>query len=1002
VTASDNRTGPTGCMTIAAIRPRGWDGPAKRQGYVRAYPCCAAMPEPAGEPPTRGRRTVVAPRGGRPFVRATPRKRGRPFGPAALVALGLILATAAAAEEPGAASPDRPSRPPTPALAEGQGPPRSASTQLSTPAFLDATLAADRRRLVTVFDFNERPLGNYEALPMRWTRHQGWGFPHYLEAGFDEAVGHDASPSFRLSLNGGSVAFHYRNRGIEVVPNSEYVVFAWVRTRDLKRARAFISAGLMDRSGDDIAGTETFSRSVGGPQQNDQWHRLEVHLPGGVRNARFINLSVWLTQPGALEGNRRGTPASADDVEDTHGNAWFDDLQVYRLPRVLMETGVAGNVFEPGRTPSLLVLVSDPDGAGLKARLVVRDADETPRMERAVAIKRIDQIEPDRIELPDLEAGLYRAELLVTTSSSVLASRTVRLARLGPRFMSDESAKLPGRGFGVAVTQLPEKQLADQLALIEQLAPEWVKVPVWLLASASSPDIPASSPAIEAHLTRLSGGGHEVVGWIGPDRQTPEQRREIGSLLDVLSAPPAKWRPRLAYVWSVYAGLIRWWQVGDEQDAELVWDPRLPAAAGALRKELSDVVNNPLVVVPGNVLKAPGNGQAATSASENAVIAAFVSSEIPPGQIAGYWRATRDSTSPNLWVTIEPLPAHRYPRRVRAADLTKRLVLAKANNAAAVFIPEPWITSQTGKLWPTEDYLVFRTVADLLGGSSSAGTLTIDGRVECHVFDRGGQAVMAVWDDYAASAGRDHWMLLGPGAKQIDPWGHSVDLPATGPEYRVRIGQTPTFVGPLPTWLVKLRQSFAIVPPHVEASLMQHEATIRFANPFAEPISGEVRLVTPPGWEVRPSYFPFALSPKQVHEERVSLTFPLNESSGTKVILSNCRIEAERNYRLAIPVWFELGLEGIEVETFTQRTGDQVVIRQSVTNRTGDVVSFYGYLTAANRERLNRLIANLQPGQTATKEYVLDNALQLAGHRLRLGLQEVGGSRVWNCLVDAP
>lgn len=866
----------------------------------------------------------------------------------------------------------------------------------------DGVLVADHRRLVHVFDFNERPQGNYETLPMQWTRHEDWGFPHYLDAGFDEKVGHEAPPSFRMDLNGGSVAFHYRSRTIEVIPNSDYVVFAWVRTANLKRARACIGAALMDRAGEDIPGTGAFSRSVGGPQENGQWQRLKVQLPGGVRNARFISLSIWLTQPNAMSGKRRGTPASADDIEDTYGSAWFDDIQVYRLPRVRMDTGVPGNIFEPGPAPSLRVLVSDPDGVGLNARLIVRDADEISRVERIIPIKPIDQTTPDRIELPDLEPGLYRAELSVSTPTGVLASRAIRLARLGPRFTDREAGKQLARGFGVAVSQVSEKQLGDQLALIEHLRLEWVKMPVWLMASASSSTVPPASPAREAHVTRLSGLGHEIVGWIGPDRQTAEQRREAGSLLDLFGSPPARWRPRLAYVWSLYAGLIQRWQIGDERDASLVWDPRLPAVVAAVQKQMADVVNNPLVAMPGNILKTPGIGEATTTAPTDTTVAAYLSSEIPPEEMAEYWPAPAGIAPSNLWVTIEPLPPYRYPRKARIADLTKRLVLAKANQTAVIFVPQPWTATETGDLWPTEDYLIYRTVGDLLGGSTSVGKLTIDGQVECHVFDRGGRAILAIWDDYAPPAGRDHWLLLDPGARQIDPWGRVTALQATGAEYRVRIGQTPTFLEPLPTWLVKLRQSFAMAPPHVEASLMQHEATIRFVNPFAEPISGEVRLVAPPDWELRPSHFRFSLPPRQVHEERISLSFPLNESSGTKAILSEFLIEADRNYALRIPVWFELGLEGIEVETFTQRNGNQVTIRQSVTNRTPNVISFYGYLAIPERERLNRVIANLQPGQTATKEYVLDNAAQLAGHRLRLGLQEVGGSRVWNSLFESP
>src|ERR1051325_9588130 len=64
------------------------------------------------------------------------------------------------------------------------------------------------RRIVKHFDFNEGPLGNFGSLPMLWQRHAGLGFPAYLEGKFDPAVGHAASPSFRLDLDGASIAYH--------------------------------------------------------------------------------------------------------------------------------------------------------------------------------------------------------------------------------------------------------------------------------------------------------------------------------------------------------------------------------------------------------------------------------------------------------------------------------------------------------------------------------------------------------------------------------------------------------------------------------------------------------------------------------------------------------------------------------------------------------------------------------------------------------------------------
>ena len=97
--------------------------------------------------------------------------------------------------------------------------------------------------------------------------------------------------------------------------------------------------------------------------------------------------------------------------------------------------------------------------------------------------------------------------------------------------------------------------------------------------------------------------------------------------------------------------------------------------------------------------------------------------------------------------------------------------------------------------------------------------------------------------------------------------------------------------------------------------------------------------------------------------------------------------------RLRIPAWFELGLAGIEVETFTQRAGSQVTVRQSITNRTEDTVSFSGSGLSYDCDRMEYDMAKSALDQA---NYDADAALAngtssgLAGMRERAVL--LGGS----------
>jgi hypothetical protein len=332
-------------------------------------------------------------------------------------------------------------------------------------ARLNETLSAERGRLVKLFDFNEEPLGNYDSQPMHWQRHRAVGFPHYLSAGFDRNIGDPAAPCFRLDLNGGSIAYHYRTRSIEVAKNSDYVIFCTIRTEKLRRARAYVSAAMMNRVGEIIPDTEVFSRTVGDEAEQGRWQRIQLQLLG-ARDARFITLSLWLTQPGITAGYR---PANEprNQIDDIHGSAWFDDLRVYRLPRVRLETGIPGNVFDDPTPVKLRVLVCDTDGTGLSATLTVTDAADVVRLNSALPIRPIEQVEPDPVLLADVEPGVYRAELTVQTPSGVLGSRVLPFARLAPRLHDRRNMKQSGRGFGVNLSDAEEPLGDGRLRLID-------------------------------------------------------------------------------------------------------------------------------------------------------------------------------------------------------------------------------------------------------------------------------------------------------------------------------------------------------------------------------------------------------------------------------------------------------------------------------------------------------------------------------------------------------
>src|SRR5262249_33465783 len=160
---------------------------------------------------------------------------------------------------------------------------------------------------------------------------------------FDRQIGHLSAPSFKLQLNGSSLAYRYEGRDIAVRTSSDYLLVAFVKSDAVREARAYLTAYYFDRKGRLIAGTERRSRLVGGSGKSTDWEPLTIGLPGNVPSSRYIGITVWLTQASVWDTQQR--PKRAIELTDVDARMWIDDLTVYRLPRVTLRSASPGNVF---------------------------------------------------------------------------------------------------------------------------------------------------------------------------------------------------------------------------------------------------------------------------------------------------------------------------------------------------------------------------------------------------------------------------------------------------------------------------------------------------------------------------------------------------------------------------------------------------------------------------------------------------------------------------------
>ncbi|NJL31415.1 MAG: hypothetical protein HC898_07155 [Phycisphaerales bacterium] len=163
-----------------------------------------------------------------------------------------------------------------------------------SPASARATL---QHRLVRLFDFEERKLGNFEILPMHWyimgrqpdtgdptfmrkPLHEQLvhrpGYPTFTRLGFDSKQRADGEFSFRLELDGGNVGAFLEAGTIPAVPGSDYLLTAQIRTTDFKYAKAFVHLYFLDSRGMPIPGARVSSAPI---VTDGEWQTINIIMP---------------------------------------------------------------------------------------------------------------------------------------------------------------------------------------------------------------------------------------------------------------------------------------------------------------------------------------------------------------------------------------------------------------------------------------------------------------------------------------------------------------------------------------------------------------------------------------------------------------------------------------------------------------------------------------------------------------------------------------------------
>lgn len=850
------------------------------------------------------------------------------------------------------------------------------------------------------FDFNERPLGNYEDVPMHWAQLAGPALPAFCRGGFDDEAGRDAPPAFRLGIQGvaANIAFEYAHEDLLIQPGAEYLVSGYVKVDGLRYARAFMAGYLVDRFGERLPGSERISNFSDVTARD--WQRLQMPLSADYPGAFAVRLQVWILQTAAWR-----TPLSdlPDPIrrEDVRGAAWFDDVRVLRIPQARLALRNVSGVIPQGAECALEFSLNGAGASQTELRFFIRDsAGELRTDERFALPRRVDDRTPILLPAPELPPGRYEATVQLFVGDESVLERHCAFAVLAPL------PQRPAAGaadIGLDLGTMGPASANGLQALLGELRCRHVKVHLRVIESLETWTGMADLRRLTDLLRQLAGARINAVAVLEPPVERGSSTAQ--SLRTYMEHVP-RWRDSFSPLLAQLGGNISSWQLGAEQ-VENHAGGWTRAQALEAREQIQRFVSIPEIIVPAGVLPRELEADGPVSGAE-----IIRSVQVPPqlgnsDLVRQLEFLTYDAARQRCWLYLSPGTDPFLSPDQRMADYVRRIAIARLLEPERLFIPAPFALETSGggpALAPDDLFLPVRTLLHFLNGSRAAGVLRLEPNAIALVYryderSQHGFAVAWTWQPGAEVIARAY---LGPHAQLIDLLGRTSELQNEDGQSLVPLSSTPRILDNIDVAIALLQSSFTLTPDYFETHERRSRPVVRFKNYSDGRLSGAMELSGPPAWTLTPRAVEFSLEPGQEFERPVEMIVPPRQAASTHSLDVKINLQGQRSETLRFKPVVTIGLRDVGVDIIAHWEGETLLVDQSLHNLSTAVVSFGAFCDVPQRARQDSQFLEVPPGESRTRRYAFPAARALAGKRLRAGLQEIGGQRSLDQLVDIP
>lgn len=842
-------------------------------------------------------------------------------------------------------------------------------------------LSADHGRLLASFDFEEQLRLDWSHLFL-----QEPSLPPkdlFFTAESDPLYAAEGERSLKFTLRGGSVS--YRTREHLLIPaeaNANYLARVWVRTEGFNVAGARIELRIVDedlvtaeQSDTDplLAATlaEFASEAV---RTNGEWVLLSV--PFDTRGEATqsggrlrIVPSLQIVQPDFIAS--LGATGLLPLTEDVSGSAWFDGVELWRMPTIdfyPLDQGIgfAGEPF------ACRVMVSDPIDPAPKVTITLRDLDGvTLGVDEFVASRNNGGVHRP---LPITEPGWYDAHLVVRSDAGVIAERHHSILALRPPIRREQRG-VPRFGYSFedwSTSDLPA--ITDVLSVLD---PGVVEFSIWPPRNDDAP-LGESIEPMRTTIEAQRRARRDVLFAI--PRVHPSIAENAGTMPEdvatVLMLDASLWAPMLER-WLVQFGTtVDRWRLASEADA-----PAMGGFPEKLVQIMDDLVADPVLSVP-----TPLDGEVWGEAPY------LVASRAYTARAQAEFLGTNDA-SPPVTVSVAS-PPESWRRRDQLDAMAHRLLAAWRGGAERVLMP-----MQTRDEGFQPAMFAWATLGPALEGRSFEGELHASETATCLVADGQHGMLIVAWSDQLNTSERIE-LPLGTERVTVESMdGRSWSVASSDGVHALDLTSTPIIVRDADPSVVQLASSMTFEPSSVESRRGPQRLRFVIENPFDETVDGEIELLAPEGWSFEPTRVSLHMLAKDHAYVETVVRWGQIPTLGIHAIPVRLKIGGAQLVDARVNVPLSVVSPGLDIEAdwalakAAPSGRSVVVVTMAVTNRGAVAVDLEATAVAWRVGRERVVISNLQSGERAVRRIQFNVDLKrLMGHDIRLSVYEVNGS----------